>query len=74
MGNQEKSMLLWLSRVVFCPPVEGLSLLGNYEDSDDNDHAGDSLRSNANSQQQPVLADIDSKLANFMAVSYSTRL
>ncbi|XP_029008268.1 formin-binding protein 4 [Betta splendens] len=45
--------------------TEGLSLLGAYEDSDEED-AGDSQRSAANSQRnQP--ADIDSTLANFMA-------
>lgn len=44
-------------------PAEGLSLLGAYEDSDDED-AGDSLQhSTAKS------TDIDSTLANFMAVS-----
>lgn len=52
--------------VVFVP-VEGLTLLGAYEDSEEED-AGDSHRSAANSQNnQP--ADIDSTLANFMAVS-----
>uniref|UniRef100_A0A3P9KHU0 Formin binding protein 4 n=1 Tax=Oryzias latipes TaxID=8090 RepID=A0A3P9KHU0_ORYLA len=46
-------------------PVEGLTLLGAYEDSEEED-AGDSHRSAANSQNnQP--ADIDSTLANFMA-------
>lgn len=45
--------------------LEGLSLLGAYEDSDEED-AGN--RSAAHSQQsQP--GDIDSTLANFMAVS-----
>lgn len=52
-------------RSVFCVCAEGLSLLGAYEDSDDED-AGD--RSAANTQHnQP--GDIDSTLANFMAVS-----
>lgn len=44
---------------------EGLSLLGTYEDSDDDEEAGDAtVKSQSN---QP--ADIDSTLANFMAVS-----
>ncbi|XP_062246640.1 formin-binding protein 4 isoform X1 [Platichthys flesus] len=46
--------------------TEGLSLLGAYEDSDDDDDAGDSLRLTANSQHNQS-ADIDSTLANFMA-------
>ncbi|XP_018519625.1 formin-binding protein 4 isoform X1 [Lates calcarifer] len=45
--------------------TEGLSLLGAYEDSDEED-AGDSQRSTANSQHNQS-ADIDSTLANFMA-------
>ncbi|XP_029379388.1 formin-binding protein 4 [Echeneis naucrates] len=45
--------------------TEGLSLLGAYEDSDEDD-AGDSQRSTANSQHNQS-ADIDSTLANFMA-------
>lgn len=45
--------------------TEGLSLLGAYEDSDEED-AGDSHRSTANSQHNQS-ADIDSTLANFMA-------
>lgn len=45
--------------------IEGLTLLGAYEDSDEED-AGD--RSAANSQRNQS-ADIDSTLANFMAVS-----
>ncbi|CAJ1057341.1 formin-binding protein 4 [Xyrichtys novacula] len=45
--------------------TEGLSLLGAYEDSDEED-AGDSQRSAANSQHNQS-ADIDSTLANFMA-------
>lgn len=49
------------------PCVEGLSLLGAYEDSDEDDH-GDSHHSAANSQHNQS-ADIDSTLANFMAVS-----
>lgn len=53
------------------PPLEGLSLLGAYEDSDDED-AGDSQRSVANSQHNQS-ADIDSTLANFMAVSILDR-
>ena len=48
-------------------PVEGLSLLGAYEDSDEED-AGDSRRSAGNSQLNQS-TDIDSTLANFMAVS-----
>ncbi|RVE72242.1 hypothetical protein OJAV_G00059730 [Oryzias javanicus] len=45
--------------------TQGLTLLGAYEDSEEED-AGDSHRSAANSQHnQP--ADIDSTLANFMA-------
>ncbi|XP_044047855.1 formin-binding protein 4 isoform X2 [Siniperca chuatsi] len=45
--------------------TEGLSLLGAYEDSDDED-PGDSQGSTANSQHNQS-ADIDSTLANFMA-------
>nr|XP_033490002.1 formin-binding protein 4 isoform X1 [Epinephelus lanceolatus] len=45
--------------------TEGLSLLGAYEDSDEED-AGDSQPSTANSQHNQS-ADIDSTLANFMA-------
>ncbi|CAN9498774.1 unnamed protein product [Ophioblennius macclurei] len=45
--------------------TEGLSLLGAYEDSDEDD-AGDSHRSSAKSQLNQS-ADIDSTLANFMA-------
>nr|XP_046249219.1 formin-binding protein 4 isoform X2 [Scatophagus argus] len=45
--------------------TEGLSLLGAYEDSDD-EEAGDSQRSTANSQLNQS-TDIDSTLANFMA-------
>lgn len=45
--------------------VEGLSLLGAYEDSDDED-AGDSSMAKSNRNQSN---DIDSTLANFMAVS-----
>ncbi|XP_026166764.1 formin-binding protein 4 isoform X2 [Mastacembelus armatus] len=45
--------------------TEGLSLLGAYEDSDE-DEAGDSQRSTANAQHNQS-ADIDSTLANFMA-------
>ncbi|XP_028263593.1 formin-binding protein 4 isoform X2 [Parambassis ranga] len=45
--------------------TEGLTLLGAYEDSDEED-AGDSHRSAANSQHNQS-ADIDSTLANFMA-------
>uniref|UniRef100_UPI0037E724E4 formin-binding protein 4 isoform X2 n=1 Tax=Semicossyphus pulcher TaxID=241346 RepID=UPI0037E724E4 len=44
--------------------TEGLSLLGAYEDSDEED--GDSQRSAPNSQHNQS-ADIDSTLANFMA-------
>lgn len=45
--------------------TEGLSLLGAYEDSDDED-GGDAQRSTANTQHNQS-ADIDSTLANFMA-------
>lgn len=45
--------------------TEGLSLLGAYEDSDEDD-AGENQRSAANSQLNQS-ADIDSTLANFMA-------
>lgn len=45
--------------------TEGLSLLGAYEDSDD-EEAVDSQRSTANSQHNQS-TDIDSTLANFMA-------
>lgn len=47
-------------------PAEGLSLLGAYEDSDEED-VGDSQRATANPLNRS--ADIDSTLANFMAVS-----
>ena len=50
-----------------CPSAEGLSLLGAYEDSDEED-AENSQRSTAISQHNQS-ADIDSTLANFMAVS-----
>ena len=53
--------------VVFSPLVEGLSLLGAYEDSDE-EEAGETLHPPANSQHNQS-ADIDSTLANFMAVS-----
>lgn len=53
------------------PHLEGLSLLGAYEDSDEED-AGDAQRSGANSQHNQS-ADIDSTLANFMAVSILDR-
>lgn len=43
---------------------EGLSLLGTYEDSDDEEAGDSTVKSQSN---QP--ADIDSTLANFMAVS-----
>lgn len=43
---------------------EGLSLLGTYEDSDDEEAGDATVKSQSN---QP--ADIDSTLANFMAVS-----
>lgn len=48
----------------FSSSLEGLSLLGAYEDSDD-EEAGDST---ANFQRNQS-TDIDSTLANFMAVS-----
>lgn len=57
-------MAICFNIVVISPSVEGLSLLGAYEDSDEED-AGDVQRSGANNQS----ADIDSTLANFMAVS-----
>lgn len=44
--------------------AEGLSLLGTYEDSDDEEAGDTTVKSQHN---QP--ADIDSTLANFMAVS-----
>lgn len=49
--------------------VEGLSLLGAYEDSDEEDSGN--VRTAAANSNQP--ADIDSTLANFMAVSINTR-
>lgn len=56
-----------LNKAFLLSLVEGLSLLGAYEDSDEED-AGDSHRSVANSQHNQS-GDIDSTLANFMAVS-----
>lgn len=47
--------------------VEGLSLLGAYEDSDD-EEAG-VTQSSTTSSQRNQSTDIDSTLANFMAVS-----
>lgn len=55
-----------MNQVASSPPVEGLSLLGAYEDSDEED-AGDSQRSAAGQPNRST--DIDSTLANFMAVS-----
>lgn len=55
-----------LINVVLSPLVEGLSLLGAYEDSDDED--GDSHGSTVKPQLNQS-NDIDSTLANFMAVS-----
>uniref|UniRef100_A0A3B4H0F7 Formin binding protein 4 n=1 Tax=Pundamilia nyererei TaxID=303518 RepID=A0A3B4H0F7_9CICH len=54
-----------LNKAFLLSLVEGLSLLGAYEDSDEED-AGDSHRSAANSQHNQS-GDIDSTLANFMA-------
>uniref|UniRef100_A0AAX7ULH8 WW domain-containing protein n=1 Tax=Astatotilapia calliptera TaxID=8154 RepID=A0AAX7ULH8_ASTCA len=54
-----------LNKAILLSLVEGLSLLGAYEDSDEED-AGDSHRSAANSQHNQS-GDIDSTLANFMA-------
>lgn len=65
--TKKKKKAVWLNKVSLCPPVEGLSLLGAYEDSDEED-VGDSQRSTAASQLNQS-ADIDSTLANFMAVS-----
>lgn len=56
-----------LNKAFLLSLVEGLSLLGAYEDSDEED-ARDSHRSAANSQHNQS-GDIDSTLANFMAVS-----
>lgn len=47
--------------------VEGLSLLGAYEDSEEEDAAENS--SSAAKAKHNQSADIDSTLANFMAVS-----
>ncbi|KAK7891698.1 hypothetical protein WMY93_023661 [Mugilogobius chulae] len=44
--------------------TEGLSLLGAYADSDDDDHGGDGAPANTQHNQS---ADIDSTLADFMA-------
>lgn len=54
----------------FASSVEGLSLLGAYEDSDD-EEAGNS-RAPATKLNQS--SDIDSTLANFMAVSISCKI
>lgn len=56
--------------VFFASSVEGLSLLGAYEDSDE-EEAGNSRASAAKLNQS---SDIDSTLANFMAVSISCRI
>lgn len=47
--------------------VEGLSLLGAYEDSEDEDSAENT--STVTKAKHNQSADIDSTLANFMAVS-----
>lgn len=47
--------------------VEGLSLLGAYEDSDEEDSGN--VNTSATNTQLNHSADIDSTLANFMAVS-----
>lgn len=47
--------------------VEGLSLLGAYEDSDEEESGN--VRTSATNSQHNQSADIDSTLANFMAVS-----
>lgn len=51
--------------------VEGLSLLGAYEDSDEEDSGN--VRTSAANSQLNHSADIDSTLANFMAVSIDFR-
>lgn len=55
-----------VKRYIFRSCIEGLSLLGAYEDSDEED----ANRSAATSQHNQS-TDIDSTLANFMAVSIS---
>lgn len=61
-GNEIKERFQFVSSA-----VEGLSLLGAYEDSDD-EEAGVTQSSTTNSQHNQS-TDIDSTLANFMAVS-----
>lgn len=56
----------WFHFTFICS-VEGLSLLGAYEDSEDEDAAENT--STATKAKHNQSADIDSTLANFMAVS-----
>ncbi|XP_071360170.1 formin-binding protein 4 isoform X2 [Trachinotus anak] len=64
-GDGHKFVRRTIMKAPAVKATEGLSLLGAYEDSDEED-AGDSQRSTANSQHNQS-ADIDSTLANFMA-------
>lgn len=68
--KEEIFFLLFLLFFFFASSVEGLSLLGAYEDSDE-EEAGNSRTPAAKLNQS---SDIDSTLANFMAVSISCRI
>ncbi len=57
---------IWFRFICICS-VEGLSLLGAYEDSEDEDAAENT--STAMKAKLNQSGDIDSTLANFMAVS-----
>ncbi len=63
------SLYYFWFRFTFICSVEGLSLLGAYEDSEDEDAAENT--STATKAKHNQSADIDSTLANFMAVSES---
>lgn len=60
------------NRYILSSFVEGLSLLGAYEDSDEEDSGN--VRTSAANSQLNHSTDIDSTLANFMAVSIHFRI